>query len=83
MEDNTFTVALYYNNYNYFLTVPKEKRVLDTNKYILDPIKRSFINASLFIKELNLKNKRLKLKIWIFKFYRCLVYLFKNYKDNI
>ena len=83
MEDDTLTVASYYDYRNRLSTVPEEKRVPDANKHISDPIKRSSVDAGLLIEELNPKNKRPKLKIQIPDFYRRPVHLFENYKDVI
>lgn len=83
MEDDTLTVASYYNDRNRLSTVPEEKRVSDADKHISDPIKRSSVDAGLLIEELNPKNKRLKLKIRIPEFYRRPVHLFENYEDII
>lgn len=83
MEDDTLTVASYYNDCNRLSTVPEEKRVSDADKHISDPIKRSSVDAGLLIEELNPKNKRLKLKIRIPEFCRRPVHLFENYEDVI
>jgi len=83
IEDNTLTVASYYNGRNRLSTVPEEKRVSDADKHISDPIKRSSVDSGLLIEEPNPKIKRLKLKIRIPEFYRRPVHLFENYEDVI
>ncbi|OCL07229.1 hypothetical protein AOQ84DRAFT_377872 [Glonium stellatum] len=78
-EDDTLTVASYYNYHNRLSTVPEENRMSDTVKCISDPLKRDSADASLLIEEPKPRKQRPVLKIQIPEFWRRPVYPWVDY----